>query len=105
MPVEDAADLAGMFDADEHGTAATYRPAAGGSTAVEVILDRPSESWGGVGPSSLGVVAAATLPAAALAARPVAGDQIDIGATTYRVAEVMQDGTGRVLTLHLRKAP
>jgi hypothetical protein len=104
MPAEDAADLAGMFDAADHGTAATYRPAAGGSTAITVILDRPSETWGGAGPVSLGVVAVATLPAAALAARPVAQDQIDIGATTYRVAEVMQDASNSVITLHLRKA-
>jgi len=82
---------------------ATWRPVAGGSVAVTVFFDAPHvladmESGMTVGqpnPSAIGIES--EFPAVAK------GDQIDIGATAYRIDAVHPDGTGLV-TLILKKA-
>jgi len=108
MPVEDDADLAGFFNADEFAIAGTYLPVPGNSgivLPVTVILDRPGEASGSLGES--GVVIS---PITALIRRsqlapysPSAGQTLILG-DTYLVAFVEPDETSDVWRLTLSEA-
>lgn len=125
MPVEDDADLLGMFDPAEHGVAAIYTPAAsvrmrwlgldfladsyttvtrGDPVPVTVMWLRPEDSFGGDTPANLALASRVMVPAVSLPARPLRNDLIEIGALAYRVAEVRQEDDGALFTLQLRRA-
>lgn len=78
MGVESAADLAAFFNADEHGAAAVWSLAAGGDTALSVIMSRPYDAVevGGVAVQMDQPVA--LLPAADLPAGHARGDVLTI---------------------------
>jgi hypothetical protein len=98
MTVEDAADLAGMFDLADFGLAATWLPLAGGASSVALILDR--EEPGGFGGAA---AFAARVPAASLPGAPRRGDRLTIGTASYAVeaADLDADGVLYRLTLSL----
>ena len=106
MPVEDAADLAGFFDSDEHAVAATWRAVVvwGETVDLNVILSRPDELV------ALGEGPAARLPhpeilcrVADLPAGWAKDDVVTVGGETYAVADYAYDPTRTVVTAFLRK--
>lgn len=103
MGVEDAADLAAMFDDDDFGVTAEYT-AAGAGIAVEIkgIFDddynaalAPVEALVATSTPQI-MCRTSDVPDAA------GGDSITIGATTFDVVEVRPDGTG-ITTLILNR--
>lgn len=107
MPVEDPADLAGMFDVADHGTAATWLPGAGGSFSAVVIFDRPEGDGMFDAPRGNAFAASCQVLRNALPDAPLRNDQLTIAAGrfagTWAVAEAFADQTGEVFTLRLRK--
>lgn len=91
MALESAADLAGYFDTDGHGVAATYTPSGGSGSSIDVILNREYVSIGG--PSQVGVESFA--PVVYCRASDVSsiaqGDTFLIDSTTYTVVGVEPD--------------
>lgn len=104
MPVESAADLAGMFDPADHAEAVTFRLAAGGaSITVNAIFDTPVDDIGGVG--GIGArsraIAAMALLSSFGAQRPRRGDFITRGGELLRIEAAELDSTGAIITLTL----
>ena len=101
MAVESAADRAVFLGADEFGNAATFTPAGGAAVSLAVLFDRPHElaELGEVG--MLATAYRAMLRDDDLAAEPVAGDQLVIGAQTFLVGRAGQDISGAFWTLDL----
>lgn len=103
MPVESAADLAGMFaDFAEVGTL-TLGALGGQAVSVRVILERPEERLTGgrmVQPAS-----SARLRSSSVPARPRAGDVLTLstGLGAFKVASCEADPTGAVLLLTLTR--
>jgi hypothetical protein len=103
--VEDAADLAGMFDVAEHGTAATWQASVGGASVdLAVMWLRPEDDFGGGDiPANIAIATRVRLPAASLPVRPARNNLLTVAGISYRVADVRQDDDGALFTLHLRR--
>jgi hypothetical protein len=92
MPVESAADLLGMFDAEEFGVAATWRAGGTGTaTPVTVLLDVPDVDSTGFGVPVRAGSRVVRVPRAALPAL-AKGDTLQIGAELLTVAAVRRVG-------------
>lgn len=99
MAIEAAADLAGMFDADEFAVSATYTPSGGSAVSCSVLLDRPEEelSLGRVGVVSSRRVIFARL--AEIGAGVARGDAIVVGGETLTINKAELDLSGAVWEL------
>lgn len=111
MPVESAADLAGMFDADEFGDAAAWGPGwarpwprtveadlvaltvtfSAATTTVNVILDQPDADSAAFGVGVRAATRMAMLPRAALP-QLLKSDFLLVGPETLTVAAVRRAG-------------
>ncbi len=93
MTVESAADRAVFTSADDFGRVGTYTLAAGGATELAGIFVEPfaeTLSEPGIATSVPAfLVVSDELPGAA-----AVGDDLAVGAVTYRVAALEPDGTG-----------
>lgn len=94
MPLTE--DLTVFFDTTEFATAATYLPAAGGSSAVNGVFDREWIDVQGVD------MYAPTFKCAAITGAAI-GDQITIGTTTYDVVSLQHDNTKSLDVLVLQE--
>lgn len=103
MAVETSSDLASFFDEDEHGVAATYILAAGGSTSINGIYED----------DFLAVEAGIKVPVAMsdprfmcrssdLPSGAAEGDSMTINGALHEVRVIQPDGTG-VTTIILDK--
>ena len=91
MAIESASDLAGYFDTDAFGVAATYTPSGGSGSAIDVILNREFvavEANGTVGVESYSPVVHCRLSDVTNIGH---GDPFLISSTTYTVVEVAKD--------------
>jgi hypothetical protein len=88
------------------GVDAVWTSRLGGSSIdVRVVPSSPESTYGGGdGPTVAGVVASATMTAAAIPGRPERGDLLAYGGADYVVAEIAQDARGVSYRLHLRRA-
>lgn len=93
--IETAADLAVFFDADDFGTAATYRP-QGGTPAplVGVFTAAHTAAAGGEWPGVSTTAPALTVALDHLPPGARAGDEIDMRAAVWAVRDIQPDGTG-----------
>ncbi len=80
------------------GREITYRTEGGVETDIRAVLELTAETE----PTAPGVYAAAMIATADLASAPAAGDEVDIGADTYKVFDV-EASTGGAAVLKLRK--
>lgn len=98
MPVESAADLAGMFDTSDHADAVDYGR-GGAWTSISAILSTPSDLVGTRGRALAreALVQASDIPGGA-AQR---GDNIRIGAQIYKIEQADPDTIGATVTLIL----
>lgn len=102
MGVESAADLAAFFNADEHGLAAVWTLAAGGDTALSVILARPYEGIDVGGMAVQMDQPVATLPAADLPAGYARGDTLTVDGVAWTVGPIDLDDSRAVARVTLR---
>lgn len=100
MAVEDAADLAGFFEASEFAEAAVFTPAGGGGVAITVLMARPqlSAGLGGLGISAPQRIA---LVRKSDVAAPARGDALAVGAETLIVKDITLDDSGLIWRLGL----
>ena len=93
MAIESAADRAAFFDTDEFGSAATWTPAGGSATTVNGVFDSEYQE---VAISQVGV--ALSQPRFVCRTADVSGaaegDTLSVGATSYTIRVVQDDGTG-----------
>jgi len=111
MPVESAADLAGLFHAAEFGEAVTFTPVSTGvGETVVAIVDRPVRNAAAEfrGVSDLMTSRAPLslrLPLAALSVAPLSGDGFTVDGTAYTVdGKPERDLSGKVVVVYLKKA-
>lgn len=101
MPVESAADLAGMFDTADHAVSALWKiGGAGAGVTVAAIVDSPDgDAFGG----GLGAVARRSLATLPMAAAPslARGDTLTIAGIVWRVEKAEADIERAVLTVTL----
>lgn len=102
-PIEDAADVLGMFDEADHAVAASYTPQGEAPMTVRVILDRREGLAGaGLGPG-MGVGGwEALLPASLVPDRPQRGELLSAAGRDFVIDDAEADGTGAVWRLTLR---
>lgn len=94
-PFDETDDLAGMFDALDHATAATYDSA----TTVNVIFDNAYAAELGVaGTNPVAFAQGADIPASGFA-----GKTLVIGATTYKIRSRQPLDDGAVVLLELER--
>ncbi len=102
MALDTAADLAGFFDTDEHGQAASYDD-GGGGVSVTVILDYDSAAT-----DAGGFAVASGQPVVRIrqseASRPVQGHAFTIDGTVYTVVSAIPDASGGVWVCRCRKS-
>ncbi len=97
MAIESAADRAVFFDTNDFAVSITWTLAAGGETALAVIVDDSFEETDlpVVGDASMAqarlILAAAT---ADLPTGAAAGDTVTLDGVTYEVMVIEDDGTG-----------
>lgn len=108
MPVESAADLAGMFDPDEFGVAVLYVPVDpfAASFTLDGIFDRRhvAVDFGAGAPvSAMEVTLRARLSAFPAGVAPQEGDTATIAADRYTVVDVQPDGALVTLVLSARE--
>ena len=92
MPVEDAADRAGMFAAADFAVAGTWRAGgAGAGVAVNVILDQAQETT--FGAAGIGTVAGGIRAMLQVSEAPglARGDTIEAAGLTFRVETAEAD--------------
>jgi hypothetical protein len=109
VAVESAADLLGMFDADEFAVTATWisRDGGPGVADVPVLFDLPESTTfsAGGGPGLRAAAPTARVPASALPGRPVKGDLFAVADDgDYKIAQVDRDPLAPIWLLTLVRA-
>jgi hypothetical protein len=91
MGIESAADLAGMFNADEFATSVTYTPLVGDSSTISVIISPALRTDGYESRVQTDHIEIEFLRSDI--STPKRGDQLDDGSTVYElISPIIDDG-------------
>lgn len=104
MPVEDAADVLGMFDTADHASPGLYTPQGKAPLSISVILDREEGAVTGVGLGIMGTGWLAQIPAAQIPDRPLRGELLSVGSNDFKIETAELDQAGVIWRVQLRKA-